>query len=102
MTRSKKKVVDPVSQELAAKAWVNRWVKDGFENRLGLVQEVGRDGEDLFLKATFIGKDEPQKIWLDPRPDGECLTPDMPKSRYRPAREDEVEALRNKVKSSKG
>jgi hypothetical protein len=100
MTKARKKVVDLTSQELAAKAWLNRWVKDGFENRLGLVQEVGSEEGDLFLKATFIGKSDSQKIWLDPRPDGECLTPDMPKARYRPASEEEIKELREKVKKA--
>lgn len=88
---------DQESQSRAAKAWVGRWIKDGFENRLGLVRETVIKDEGLFLKAEFVGGEKIRLISLDPRPDGECLTPDMPKARYRPAKDTEIEELRKRV-----
>lgn len=92
------KPLDDNSRARAAKAWVGRWIKDGFENRLGLVRETVTEEGQLYLKAEFIGNDSPRLISLDPRPDGECLTPEMPKARYRPASDDDLENLRKRVK----
>ena len=105
MKTRKPKNPDLVSQEKAASSWVGKIIRDSFENILGLVIGTEWDGDNLFLQVRFPGEKTFRKVYLDPRPDGNCLTPDMPKARYRPPRPEDLEKLKqqrlaNKAKRS--
>lgn len=89
MKTRKPKNPDTVSQEKAAKSWVGNIIRDGFENKLGLVRDTEITDEGLVLLAQFQGEKELRTIYMDSRADGECFSPEMPKARYRhPRRED--------------
>lgn len=96
MKARKPKNPDIVSQEKAASSWVGKIVRDSFENILGLVVGTDWDKNNLFLQVRFLGEPKARKVYLDPRPDGNCLTPDMPKARYRPPRPEDLQKLKEK------
>ena len=97
MARYKKKTPPPDVN--AANSWRGRWVRDAYENNFGMISAVEQDGDDVLLKARFLGEDGKERVLhIEPREDGEFLFPNEVKARYRPATDDEV---RQHLKSQK-
>jgi hypothetical protein len=76
----------------ARQSWRGRWLRDGFENRLGVVLEV-HEKDGLLLEARFQGEKRPRKIAIEPRDDGEFVHPDEVRARYRLVSEEEARRM---------
>lgn len=98
MKSRKPKNIDPVSQKKAANSWVGKIISDSFQNKLGLVIGIKETDDGFALKALFPGEATYRTVYLDSRPDGNCLTPEMPKARYRPPRQAELDRLQKSEK----
>lgn len=78
-------------------SWKGKALRDGFENRLGLVHTVNEGESGVFLLARFQDEKEDRIVWLEPREDGEYVFPGDSHARYRPILEEE---LANRKKNS--
>lgn len=66
----------------ALRSWKGRWLRDGYENRLGIILRVEEDDE-ITLITRFQGEAEERRIGIEPRSDGEYVHPDSVRARYR-------------------
>lgn len=97
MARNRRKPQPPDID--SARSWRGKLLRDGFENRLGLVHTVSEDENGIYLTVRFQNEEGDRTIWLEPREDGEYVYPGDAHARYRPLLEDEL-AKRRKNASS--
>ena len=76
----------------ALRSWRGRWLRDGFENRLGVVLRV-EEGDEITLVARFQGEKRHRRIGIEPRSDGEYVHPDSVRARYRLLSPEEARAM---------
>lgn len=76
----------------AERSWRGRWLRDGFENRLGVVLRVYEE-EGIILEVRFQGEDLPRQIGIEPRGDGEFVHPDLVRARYRLLSDEEARGM---------
>lgn len=83
----------------ALRSWRGRWLLDGFENRIGCVENVEVEETGVTLSVRFA-KNDKRTISSEPRPDGEFAHPDLVRARYRVLSEDQAREFLRKRRSS--
>jgi len=78
----------------AAESWKGKIIRDVKVNQLGLVIGVRETKKGLRLRARFPGDKKDRLIALEPTDNLECIVPGMVKARYRPPRQEDLDALK--------
>jgi hypothetical protein len=85
-------------QEKAVASWRGRWLRDGFENRLGCVRQAALCDDKIELVVAFPDGD--RRVSTEERPDGEFAHPDSVRARYRVLSEEDARDFLRKARSA--
>lgn len=78
-------------EKRAIRSWKGRWLRDGFENRLGLVRQATVQDGSIELLVAFPDGERP--VWTEERDDGEFAHPDSVRARYRVLSDEDARAF---------